>query len=107
MAILVNADSKVLVQGITGREGEFHTRQMLEYGTKVVAGVTPGKGGQEVAGVPVFDTVKQAVRETARMSPVSSCLRRSPLTPSWRLPTRASNSSCASRRASPCKTWCV
>jgi succinyl-CoA synthetase alpha subunit len=64
MAILVNADSKVLVQGITGREGEFHTRQMLEYGTKVVAGVTPGKGGQEVAGVPVFDTVKQAVRET-------------------------------------------
>jgi len=64
MAILVNADSKILVQGITGREGEFHTRQMLEYGTKVVAGVTPGKGGQEVAGVPVFDTVKQAVRET-------------------------------------------
>jgi len=64
MAILVNADSRVLVQGITGREGEFHTRQMLEYGTRVVAGVTPGKGGQEVAGVPVFDTVKQAVRET-------------------------------------------
>ncbi len=64
MAILVDANSKVLVQGITGREGEFHTRQMLEYGTKVVAGVTPGKGGQEVAGVPVFDTVKQAVRET-------------------------------------------
>ncbi len=64
MAILVNADSKVLVQGITGREGEFHTRQMIEYGTKVVAGVTPGKGGMEVAGVPVFDTVKQAVRET-------------------------------------------
>jgi succinyl-CoA synthetase alpha subunit len=64
MAILVNADSKVLVQGITGREGEFHTRQMLEYGTKVVAGVTPGKGGTEVAGVPVYDTVKQAVAET-------------------------------------------
>jgi succinyl-CoA synthetase alpha subunit len=64
MAILVNADSKVLVQGITGREGEFHTRQMLEYGTKVVAGVTPGKGGTEVAGVPVYDTVKQAVVET-------------------------------------------
>ncbi len=64
MAILVDADSKILVQGITGREGEFHTRQMIEYGTQVVAGVTPGKGGQAVAGVPVFDTVKQAVRET-------------------------------------------
>jgi len=64
MAILVNANSKVLVQGITGREGEFHTRQMLEYGTKVVAGVTPGKGGMEVLGVPVYDTVKQAVAET-------------------------------------------
>ncbi|GBC92001.1 Succinate--CoA ligase [ADP-forming] subunit alpha [bacterium HR15] len=64
MAILVNANSKVLVQGITGREGEFHTRQMLEYGTKVVAGVTPGKGGQQILGVPVYDTVKQAVAET-------------------------------------------
>lgn len=64
MAILVDSSSKVLVQGITGREGEFHTRQMLEYGTQVVAGVTPGKGGQEVAGVPVYDTVKQAVRDT-------------------------------------------
>ncbi|MER3403115.1 MAG: succinate--CoA ligase subunit alpha [Armatimonadota bacterium] len=64
MAILVDASSKVLVQGITGREGEFHTRQMLEYGTQVVAGVTPGKGGQEIAGVPVYDTVKQAVRDT-------------------------------------------
>lgn len=64
MAILVDSSSKILVQGITGREGEFHTRQMLEYGTRVVAGVTPGKGGQEVAGVPVYDTVKQAVRNT-------------------------------------------
>lgn len=64
MAILVDSSSKILVQGITGREGEFHTRQMLEYGTRVVAGVTPGKGGQEVAGVPVYDTVKQAVRDT-------------------------------------------
>lgn len=64
MAILVDTNSKVLVQGITGREGEFHTRQMLEYGTQVVAGVTPGKGGSEVAGVPVYNTVAQAVRET-------------------------------------------
>jgi succinyl-CoA synthetase alpha subunit len=63
MSILVNSNTKVVVQGITGREGEFHTRQMLEYGTKVVAGVTPGKGGLEVAGVPVHDTVREAVRE--------------------------------------------
>ncbi len=61
MAILVNKDTKVLVQGITGREGEFHTKLMLEYGTKIVAGVTPGKGGQTVHGVPVFDSVKEAV----------------------------------------------
>lgn len=64
MAVLVDKNTRVLVQGITGREGEFHTRQMLEYGTRIVAGVTPGKGGQEVLGVPVFDTVKQAVAAT-------------------------------------------
>lgn len=64
MSILVNHNTRLLVQGITGREGRFHTRQMLEYGTRVVAGVTPGKGGMEVAGVPVLDTVKEAVAET-------------------------------------------
>ena len=64
MAVLVDRDTHVLVQGITGREGEFHTRQLLDYGTQIVAGVTPGKGGLEVLGVPVFDTVKQAVAAT-------------------------------------------
>lgn len=64
MAVLIDKNTRVLVQGITGREGEFHTRQMLDYGTQIVAGVTPGKGGQEVLGVPVFDTVKQAVEAT-------------------------------------------
>jgi succinyl-CoA synthetase alpha subunit len=64
MSILVDRSTRLLVQGITGREGEFHTRQMLDYGTKVVAGVTPGKGGMEVAGVPVFNTVKEAVKTT-------------------------------------------
>jgi succinyl-CoA synthetase alpha subunit len=59
--ILINRDTTVLVQGITGREGQFHTKQMLDYGTKVVAGVTPGKGGTEVLGLPVYDTVKEAV----------------------------------------------
>ena len=64
MAILVDRHTRLVVQGITGREGTFHTEQMLAYGTQVVAGVTPGKGGQQVHGVPVFETVRQAVAET-------------------------------------------
>jgi succinyl-CoA synthetase alpha subunit len=64
MAILLTAASRVLVQGITGREGSFHTEQMRTFGTQVVAGATPGKGGGSHLGVPVFDTVAQAVKET-------------------------------------------
>lgn len=64
MGVFVNKDTKVLVQGITGSTALFHTKQMLEYGTKIVAGVTPKKGGTEVEGVPVFNTVEEAVRET-------------------------------------------
>ena len=64
MSILVDRNTRLLVQGITGREGSFHTTQMVEYGTNVVAGVTPGKKGEQVAGVPVFDTVESAVAET-------------------------------------------
>ncbi len=60
----IDRDIRLLVQGITGRQGRFHTEQMLKYGTNIVAGVTPGKGGQEVHGVPVFDTVYEAVKET-------------------------------------------
>lgn len=60
MAILVGKETRVLVQGITGREGEFHTRLMLDYGTKIVAGVTPGRGGKEIHGVPVFNSVQEA-----------------------------------------------
>ena len=63
MSILVDENSRVVVQGITGKEGTFHTIQMLEYKTVVAAGVTPGKGGQEVKGVPVFNTVKDAVEK--------------------------------------------
>lgn len=65
MSILIGSDTRVVVQGITGNEGRFHTQRMLEYGTQIVAGVTPGKGGQVVEGVPVFDTVSEAVTETA------------------------------------------
>jgi len=64
VSILVDRNTRLLVQGITGREGSFHATQMVEYGTNVVAGVTPGKAGAEVAGVPVFNTVADAVKET-------------------------------------------
>jgi len=57
MSILVDENTRLLVQGITGKEGQFHTRQCVAYGTRVVAGVTPGKGGQEMDSIPVFDTV--------------------------------------------------
>ena len=63
MGILINKDTKVLVQGITGHEGRLHNRMMLEYGTKIMAGVTPMKGGESVDGVPVFDKVKEAMLE--------------------------------------------
>jgi len=64
VSIFVNKETKLLVQGITGREGQFHTRQCVEYGTQVVAGVTPGKAGQKMDDVPVFNTVKDAVSAT-------------------------------------------
>ena len=63
MSFMVGKDTRLIVQGITGREGAFHTRQMLEYNTNIVAGVTPGKGGQTVEGVPVYDTVRRAAEK--------------------------------------------
>jgi len=64
MSILVDENTKLIIQGITGREGTFHAEQMMEYGTNVVAGVTPGKGGQEILGIPIFDTVREAKEAT-------------------------------------------
>ncbi|EKN63870.1 succinyl-CoA synthetase (ADP-forming) alpha subunit [Schinkia azotoformans MEV2011] len=64
MGVFVNKDTKVIVQGITGKTARFHTQQMLEYGTKIVGGTSPGKGGTEVEGVPVFNTVQEAVEAT-------------------------------------------
>ena len=64
MSVLVNQSTRVLIQGITGREGSFQARLCIEYGTKVVAGVTPGRGGESFEGVPVFNTVREAARET-------------------------------------------
>ncbi len=64
MSILVDESTRLLVQGITGREGQFHTKQAMDYGTRVVAGVTPGRGGEKIFDVPIFNTVADAVRET-------------------------------------------
>ena len=64
MSILIDKNTRVICQGITGKVGEFHSKNCLEYGTKLVGGVTPGKGGETVLGVPVFDTVMEAVEQT-------------------------------------------
>ena len=65
MGVFIGPETRLVVQGITGRDGSFHTREMIDYGTKVVAGVTPGKGGQRFDDdVPVFNTVDEAVKET-------------------------------------------
>src|SRR5690625_5926202 len=70
MSVYINKDTKVIVQGITGGTARFHTKQMLEYGTKIVGGVTPKKGGTEVEGVPVFNTVQEAVEKTGATASV-------------------------------------
>ena len=64
MSILINKDTKIITQGMTGKTGQFHTEQMLAYGTKVVGGVTPGRGGESFKGVPVFDTMREAITKT-------------------------------------------
>lgn len=71
MSILIDENTPIVVQGMTGDKGSFHTKEMIEYGSKIVAGVTPGKGGSEHQGVPVFNTVKEAVRETGATTSIT------------------------------------
>ena len=71
MSIFIDRTSRVVVQGISGRMAQFHTREMIDYGTNVVAGVVPGKAGETVQGVPIFDTMKQAVAATGLPRPTT------------------------------------
>lgn len=85
MSILVNKNTRVVVQGITGKEGSFHATQCKAYGTKMVAGVTPGKAGQEVEGIPAFNTVADAVKKTDCDTSLILCRRHFVRMRSWKL----------------------
>ena len=101
MAILIDSDTRVLVTGLTGRIGSFHAQDMMDHGTNVVGGVTPGKGGTTHLGLPVFNTVKGAVAETGAELVVSFVPPPSPPIPSWKRRMRASRPASASPTASP------
>ena len=101
MAILLDKSTRLLVQGLTGREGTFHAKQAAAYGTTVVGGITPGKGGTTHEGWPVFDTVPRSREKTGANASVIFVPPASRPTRSWKPPTRASRSSSASPRAFP------
>jgi len=92
MPILVDKRTRVVVQGITGKEGAFHAARCKEYGTTVVGGVTPGKGGTTHEGFPVWNTVAEAVAHEGPTARSSSCRRRRRRTPSWKRRRRACRS---------------
>jgi len=100
MSILINKNTKVICQGFTGSQGTFHSEQAVAYGTKMVGGVTPGKGGTEHLGLPVFNTVREAVESTGATALLSTFQLRSAKTPFWKLSTQASSLSSVSLKAS-------
>jgi succinyl-CoA synthetase alpha subunit len=107
MSILVNKASRVVVQGFTGKQGSFHAQQCMEYGTQIVGGVTPGRGGERHLDRPVFDTCREAVAATG--ADVSMIYVPAPHAADAILGGRRrgrSRSSSASPRAFPCSTWC-
>jgi succinyl-CoA synthetase alpha subunit len=102
MSILINRHTRVICQGFTGKQGTFHSEQALAYGTKLVGGVTPGRGGTTHLGQPVFDTVAQAVSATGAtaimiLPPMRFSMPPPPTSSSW----------CASPKACPSTTWCA
>ena len=104
MSILIDETTPILVQGMTGDKGTFHTKEMVDYGTNVVGGVTPGKGGSKHQGLPVFNTVKEAVKATGATTSITFVAPLSAPMPSWRRPTPASGSSARSPTASRRRT---
>ena len=105
MSVLVDKNTRLVVQGITGKEGTFHTKQMVEYGTNVVGGVTPGKGGTTHEGIPVFNTVADAVKEAGANASVIYVPPAFAATRSWKRRTREFRSLFASPKEFQRSTW--
>ena len=106
MSILVDKNTRVICQGFTGAQGTFHSEQAIAYGTKMVGGVSPGKGGRTHLGLPVFETVREAKEKTGATRARSMCRRPLPPMRSWKPSMRRSRSSSASPKAFRCSTWC-